>query len=186
MQTDVHMDSEGVPKRQSGPNRLGWSTLVIISLQAERQTQRTLGNTTSLVANPAELLSFLQSYELWSEAQIVWKRWRFHEAAEQQRLNRPPSGLTQFDRGSRSEDTQITKPSITEEKVKACLCFCSRRVTQITLLWWAAVSAALISARCIWFCPLSYLNDSHASLSKHSEQTGRAVLKTWHRDMFIL
>lgn len=74
MQTGAHTDSEGVQKRQSGPNRLGWSTLVIIPLQARRQTQRTLGNTTSLVANPAELLSFPQSYELSSEAQMVWKR----------------------------------------------------------------------------------------------------------------
>lgn len=105
---------------------------------------------------------------------------------KQRRLNCPPSGLKQFNRGNCSEVTQIIKPSITEEKVKACLCFCSRRVTRITLLWWAAVSAALISARCLRFCPLSYLNDSHASLSKHSEQTGRAVLKTWHWDMFIL
>lgn len=56
------------------------------------------------------------------------------------------------------------------------------------LLWWAAVTLASISTCCIWFCSLSYLPRTHANLNlnKHTEQTGRAVVRTWERDVFML
>lgn len=75
-----------------------------------------------------------------------------------------------------------------EKEVETCLFFLQfelnhvskYRLLNILFLFWAAVTQASISTCFIWLCSLSYLHSSHAKpiLSKHTEQTGRAVVRT--------
>lgn len=65
------------------------------------------------------------------------------------------------------------------------------RVINMMLLWWAAVTLTSISKCCIWFCASCFLCTANtqtqtAVLSKHTEQTGRAVVRTREWDLFML